>query len=211
MVLQKSGHRISSTVDAPCAGAWTVANAISVGRVVMLAIGAGMLASGQRGALPVLICTMSVVLDAVDGWAARRLGQCSLVGEYLDPLVDKLSIAVALWLVAIGLDLPLAWALAGAIVLRDVVVTAMRWRLWRRGMRLVPDGVAKLKTGALFVTTMTVLAFLYWFDVEVSLVKGPIVVLMFAMLVLTGYSAVRYLVAISAAVPRGSRQLGESS
>ena len=38
----------------------------------------------------------AAVTDSLDGYLARRLGQTSALGAFLDPVADKLMVAVAL-------------------------------------------------------------------------------------------------------------------
>ncbi|MCO6437087.1 MAG: CDP-alcohol phosphatidyltransferase family protein [Phycisphaerae bacterium] len=67
------------------------------------------------------------VSDALDGYLARRLGQQSRAGFVLDPLADKLLIAVALVLLAIpatavpGHRVP--WWVPAIVIGKDIVVT----------------------------------------------------------------------------------------
>jgi len=43
-----------------------------------------------------------MLTDCVDGWLAKRLGQCTSLGLYLDPVVDKVVILVLLYELARG-------------------------------------------------------------------------------------------------------------
>lgn len=69
-----------------------------------------------------LVVSAAACTDALDGWLARRYGWHSWLGSWLDPLADKLLVAVAY----IGLALVQPWfaALAAIVVLRDVVIVA---------------------------------------------------------------------------------------
>ena len=42
---------------------------------------------------------LAAVTDSLDGYLARRLGQTSALGAFLDPVADKLMVAVALVLI----------------------------------------------------------------------------------------------------------------
>ncbi|XP_037092298.1 uncharacterized protein LOC119112291 [Pollicipes pollicipes] len=66
-----------------------VPNLIGYVRVACLA-GAWQCRHDQASML-VLLYAAQAVLDGVDGWAARRLGQCSSFGAWLDVVVDNLG------------------------------------------------------------------------------------------------------------------------
>jgi cardiolipin synthase len=58
--------------------------------------------------------------DALDGFAARRLGLLSQFGAALDPIADKLLITVSfVCLAQVGL---IPWYLAAAVIIRDLVI-----------------------------------------------------------------------------------------
>jgi CDP-diacylglycerol--glycerol-3-phosphate 3-phosphatidyltransferase len=42
------------------------------------------------------VFTLAAITDWVDGYLARRLGQMTAFGAFLDPVADKLMVAVAL-------------------------------------------------------------------------------------------------------------------
>lgn len=39
---------------------------------------------------------LAAITDMLDGWVARRFGQTSKFGEFLDPVADKLMVAIVL-------------------------------------------------------------------------------------------------------------------
>src|SRR5215213_2555764 len=47
-----------------------------------------------------LLFAMAGITDSLDGYFARRMGQTSRLGAFLDPVADKLIVAVALVLLA---------------------------------------------------------------------------------------------------------------
>ena len=66
---------------------------------------------------------LSFALDFADGWAARRLDQASVFGEYLDMLTDRVG---TLLLAFIGARLPRA-RLPGLLVLYAVIDVVSHW------------------------------------------------------------------------------------
>src|SRR3546814_5057225 len=69
---------------------------------------------------------LAVITDWIDGWIARRYHQYSAFGAFLDPVADKLMVAVALFLIVQGH--PTAWMAlwAAVIVGREIAVSALR-------------------------------------------------------------------------------------
>ncbi|HZT65849.1 MAG TPA: CDP-alcohol phosphatidyltransferase family protein [Acidimicrobiales bacterium] len=81
--------------------------------------------------------------DIVDGWVARRQGT-TRSGAFLDPLADKFVILGSLGaLVAKG---EFWWLPAVLVAAREVVISAYRTRLGRRGVSVPASGLAKIKT-----------------------------------------------------------------
>jgi CDP-diacylglycerol--glycerol-3-phosphate 3-phosphatidyltransferase len=72
----------------------------------------------------VLVFAVAAVTDVVDGWLARRRGLTSLLGQFLDPLADKLIILATLVLM-VELDRVAAWIVI-IIAARELSVTALR-------------------------------------------------------------------------------------
>ena len=46
-----------------------------------------------------IVFGLAAITDALDGYAARKLGQTSRFGEFLDPVADKLMVTVVLVLI----------------------------------------------------------------------------------------------------------------
>ncbi len=95
------------------------------------------------------------VTDWLDGFLARRLGQQSLFGAFLDPVADKLMVATAL-VVLVGdreiqtsvVSPVLFTVMAGVIIGREVVVSALREWMAELGKRasVAVSIVGKIKT-----------------------------------------------------------------
>lgn len=95
-----------------------------------------------------VIFAVASLTDWLDGYLARRLGQMTSFGAFLDPVADKLLVAVALvLLVEVHASAILAIP-AMVIIGREIVVSALReWMAQYSGMRSVAVSVlAKVKT-----------------------------------------------------------------
>lgn len=90
-----------------------------------------------------VVGTVVGATDFVDGWLARRQGP-TVLGSLLDPVADKLFIAMLLLpLVAHG-ECP-GWA-AGALFVRELLITSLRTSMAVRKESLKTSPLGKLKT-----------------------------------------------------------------
>jgi len=80
----------------------------------------------------VLVFSFAAITDWLDGWIARRYNQFSAFGAFLDPVADKLMVAVALFLIVQGHPTPWMAFWAAVIVGREIAVSALRE--WMAGM-----------------------------------------------------------------------------
>ena len=81
-----------------------------------------------------LYCLMGIT-DYFDGYLARRLGQTSSFGAFLDPVADKLIVSTALVLL-VQADPRITLALVAAIIIgREITVSALREWMSQIGAR----------------------------------------------------------------------------
>ena len=98
----------------------TIPNLLSLSRLLLLPVFLwSMVTPGQLWLLASLV-TYAVISDVLDGYLARRLNQASEWGRLLDPLADKVAVAVALVYCYIDRGLPL-WILI-LILGRDILI-----------------------------------------------------------------------------------------
>src|SRR3546814_9297724 len=102
---------------------------------------------------------LAAITDWLDGWIARRYHQYSAFGAFLDPVADKLMVAVALFLIVQGH--PTAWMAlwAAVIVGREIAVSALREWMAKLGQRarVKVATIGKLKTVAQMVALLCLL------------------------------------------------------
>lgn len=103
-----------------------------------------------------LVFTLAAVTDWMDGYLARRWGQVSPLGAFLDPVADKLMVAVALVLLVEAHPSPLLALPAAVIIGREITVSALREWMAELGARsrVAVSLVGKFKTGAQMVATI---------------------------------------------------------
>jgi len=75
------------------------------------------------------------ITDSLDGYLARRLGQTSRLGAFLDPVADKLVVAVALVLLVSKDPRPLIVLTAAVIIGREITISALREWMAEIGQR----------------------------------------------------------------------------
>ncbi len=97
--------------------------------------------------IPTFIVAM--LTDWYDGYVARRWGFVTRWGSTLDPFADKVLISSTLFCFVI-LDLVPAWTV-WVIVVRDVLITALRSFIEFKGKRFDTSQMAKSKTFLQFV------------------------------------------------------------
>src|SRR5215831_7818921 len=73
-----------------------------------------------------LLFAAAGVTDSLDGYFARRLGQISRLGAFLDPVADKLIVAVALVLLISKDTRPVLVLTAAVIIGREITISALR-------------------------------------------------------------------------------------
>ncbi len=107
-----------------------------------------------------LIFSIASLTDWADGYLARRMGQMTPFGEFLDPVADKLLVAVALIFLVEAHASALLAIPALVIVGREIVVSALREWMSKysdqRGVRV--SFVAKVKTGFQMTAIIVLLA-----------------------------------------------------
>jgi CDP-diacylglycerol--glycerol-3-phosphate 3-phosphatidyltransferase len=73
-----------------------------------------------------LLFAAAGITDSLDGYFARRLGQTSRLGAFLDPVADKLIVAVALVLLVSKDPRALIVLTAAVIIGREITISALR-------------------------------------------------------------------------------------
>jgi cardiolipin synthase (CMP-forming) len=109
-----------------------VPNAVSVARLLLIPVFVWLVIVDQTAWAGALLGVIGAT-DWIDGYLARRLDQVTEVGKMLDPVADRLAVAVAVVLgLAVGV-LP-AW-FAWAIIIREIVIGVGAAYGWTKGVR----------------------------------------------------------------------------
>lgn len=151
----------------------------------------------------VIVFAVASLTDIYDGYHARKYGVSTRLGAFLDPLADKLLITAA-FLLYVWMGYLILWMVI-LVVVRDVVVTALRVYAEFRDMPVVTSMEAKYKTLVqnLFVYLIMVLVLMKeaafsgkGISVMISgfLLSDFLDYIMFAVTVFTVYTGISYLV-----------------
>ncbi len=178
---------------------WNIPNALTLLRIALIPVFVVIFYLPVPWARPVcaLVFTLAALTDWLDGWLARRWGQTSPLGAFLDPVADKLMVAVALVLLvqaepSIWLALP-----AAVIIGREITVSALREWMAEIGARakVAVSMAGKLKTTAQMVAIVLLIlgGTVPGFPVTALPVSSLGLVLLYVAAVLTLWSMVLYL------------------
>jgi len=148
--------------DPASAAVWTVPNLLSLARLAV-SIAVFVLIHRRADLAATLAFLVASATDWVDGWYARRFGQVSRLGRIFDPLVDKVLVCGAAILVADPAG-PLPPWMAVVIVVRELVVTAIRAEMERVGTDFSAGWSGKLKMVLQCAAVAVVLADRTWPD-----------------------------------------------
>jgi CDP-diacylglycerol---glycerol-3-phosphate 3-phosphatidyltransferase len=141
------------------------------------------------GFFSALIFLIAAVTDVLDGYLARRLGQTTKFGAFLDPVADKIMVTIALVLITQYYQ---AWWISIPtiiIVSREIIISALREWMAEIGKRksVAVSSIGKIKT----ITQMTALTWLLWRPCDMVIYAG--LVALFIATVLTLLSMLQYL------------------
>jgi cardiolipin synthase len=109
----------------------TVPNLISFARLLGVPVFLYLFLGPRADVAAIVVLAVGGTSDWVDGYAARRLGQVSRLGELLDPLADRLYIFATLLALTVREVVP--WQFTAALLLRELVVLAAVAPLRRYG------------------------------------------------------------------------------
>lgn len=96
-----------------------------------------------------VIFSVAAITDWLDGYVARRYNQSTPFGAFLDPVADKLMVAIAL-LLLVSIHHDSAWFVAAAAVIvgREIIISALREWMAELGQRasVAVSYIGKIKT-----------------------------------------------------------------
>ena len=137
------------------------------------------------------IFAVAAITDWLDGYLARRLGETSAFGAFLDPVADKLMVAAALILLV---QLGRAEAYLAIIIIgREIAISALREWMAQLGRtkNVAVAFIGKVKTASQMTAIIALLLYEPLFGVVPTSLLGTIALWVAA--VLTLWSMLHYL------------------
>ncbi len=129
-----------------------------------------------------VIFAVAGITDAFDGYLARKMKLTSRFGAFIDPVADKLMVAVALLLLVHGHKTIWMTIPALVIISREILVSALREWMAELGKRanVAVSNMGKVKT----IVQMVAITLLLYFPVE----KGGMGEIIFSWKLLLSYA-----------------------
>ncbi|MAV75038.1 MAG: CDP-diacylglycerol--glycerol-3-phosphate 3-phosphatidyltransferase [Cellvibrionales bacterium] len=140
----------------------TIPNSLTLVRIMLIPILVVVfyLPFNWTGLAAAVIFSAAAITDWFDGYLARKLNQFSDFGAFLDPVADKLMVAVAL--VVLLERYPHLWFSFPAMIIigREIVISALREWMAEIGKRtsVAVSYVGKLKTTLQMIAIIILLA-----------------------------------------------------
>mgnify|MGYP006280374577 CR=1 FL=1 len=185
----------------------TLPTALTLGRLVLVPVLVLLFYLPFEWARPAAAIAFALggITDWLDGYLARRLNQSSAFGAFLDPVADKIMVAIVL--VMLVQANPYLWMALPAMVIigREIVISALREWMAEIGQRahVAVSSVGKFKTIAQIAALLLMLYHAPVAGLPTFLIG---VGLLYVAALLTLYSMALYLRAGWAAANRAEEQ-----
>lgn len=128
-------------------------NLLTLSRIPLMLVVIGLLYPEPSSTLPgmrslaLLLFLFAALTDWLDGWLARRFGQVSEFGKFMDALADKvLTMGMFVSLLALGALEKWTLFLILMILSREFIITGLRLVAAAKGKTLAAEKVGKIKT-----------------------------------------------------------------
>lgn len=162
--------------------------------VIPVLVGAFWLPGALADWVPFALYAAACFTDWLDGYLARRFGQMSELGRFLDPVADKLLVAASI-LMVVAFDRIDNWSILAAVVIlcREIMVAGLREFLAELRVTVPVTRLAKWKTGV----QMLAIGFLLLHDSAPGWLNAPLVgeVGLWVAAILTLYTGYDYFLA----------------
>jgi CDP-diacylglycerol--glycerol-3-phosphate 3-phosphatidyltransferase len=173
---------------------WNVPNTLTLFRIILIPVFVLVFYApyGWSNLMSTAIFGLAALTDWLDGYLARLLRQSSVFGAFLDPVADKLMIAVAL--VVLVQDNPTILFTIPAVIIigREIAISALREWMSEIGERtkVAVSIIGKIKTTAQMVA---ILLLLYKYPLGAFPTHEVGLFLLYVAAILTLWSMVVYL------------------
>jgi CDP-diacylglycerol--glycerol-3-phosphate 3-phosphatidyltransferase len=174
-----------------------VPNLVTFSRIILIPLIVGVfylpdawISYTAKNQIAAWIFIVAAVTDWLDGYLARRLNQTSAFGAFLDPVADKLIVAVALVLLVSKDPRALIVLTAAVIIGREITISALREWMAEIGQRrkVAVSQLGKYKT-ILQITGLSMMLYrvpflglpIYWLGVGLTEIAAAATLVSMAM------------------------------
>jgi len=135
-----------------------IPNAISFLRIILIPVFLYLifLTEVEKRIWALVVFIIASLTDILDGWSARKFGQETSFGKFLDPLADKILVISALIAFLILDPLIPAWMIF-IIILRDVLLTIMRYLAIKKNSVIRTTRFGKVKTAFQMISIIVII------------------------------------------------------
>ncbi|NOX09272.1 MAG: CDP-diacylglycerol--glycerol-3-phosphate 3-phosphatidyltransferase [Gammaproteobacteria bacterium] len=140
---------------------WTIPNLLTLFRILLIPVLVLVfyLPFSWAPLASAVVFFLAAVTDALDGYLARKWEQTSAFGAFLDPVADKLMVAVALVLLTQS-EASIYFAIPAAIIIcREIAISALREWMAAIGERtqVAVSTIGKIKTMTQMIAVLLLL------------------------------------------------------
>ena len=135
-------------------GNWTLPNALTAFRIFLVPILVVFLLTDYR-LVGVSVFIIASLTDWFDGYLARTRKQITTLGQFLDPIADKLLVSAA-FISLVELGLAPAWMVV-IIIGRELAISGLRPIAAGHGITISSSALGKYKTTVQMVTVILLL------------------------------------------------------
>ena len=135
-----------------------IPNAISFLRIILIPVFLYLifLTEVEKRIWALVVFIIASLTDILDGWSARKFGQETSFGKFLDPLADKILVISALIAFLILDPLIPAWMIF-IIILRDVLLTILRYLAIKKNSVIRTTRFGKVKTAFQMISIIVII------------------------------------------------------
>ncbi len=174
---------------------WTIPNLLSIFRILFVVPIAYFVWKDQLRPV-IVLALLSIASDYLDGIIARRFHQISEWGKLLDPLADKLAVAVILIVLYLKQDVPL-W-LVIIVIGRDLAIAALGLFLASKYKFVSSSNmIGKVTANVLAVMVVAYIFHLHFFE-KIFTVAAIM------MIILSSFSYLKYFITVLRQSPKSN-------
>ncbi len=177
------------------ASLWTLPNRLSIIRILFVPLIIIFISTEEEEMIfaACLLFIIAGITDGLDGYIARKMSMKTKLGLYLDPIADKLLVTSVLITLSYYRLVPLWITLI--LVGREFLINGLRSFYATEGITIYPSFSGKLKTALQIVGIICILFYSSFYKLD-QLIHRLGLIILYAALFFSIYSAVHYIIAI---------------